>query len=89
MRKKRRTEKSTAKELDAIGYRLMGRDPYKNNRWHVARWVGCNPGSGSGSFTIGWADTLQEAWELACDDKYGSELIQPTIYSDYAEDTAS
>ena len=79
MRKKRRTEKSTAKELDAIGYRLMGRDPYKNNRWHVARWGG-EPGSGSGSFTIGWADTLQEACNLAHDDKFGSKYCQATMY---------
>ena len=60
----RRTKKSTAAELDRLGYRLLDRDPYASDRWHVAQWLG-RPGSGRGSVTIGHASTLADCVTLA------------------------
>ena len=57
-------EGNVSRELDKMGYRLLGRDPYNDNRWHVARWLG-KPRSGSGSVTVGHAPTLAGAIELA------------------------
>ena len=59
---RRISEEQASEMLASMGYRLIGRDPYHGNRWHVARWIS------NSSITVGWADTLRGAIELARED---------------------
>jgi len=36
------SESEISERLEKTGFRLIGRDPYKNNKWHVSKWLDDN-----------------------------------------------
>lgn len=55
-----------ARRLDAMGFRLLGEDPARDYRWHVARWLLDEDGDRAGaSVTVGWCDSLEDCIDLA------------------------
>ncbi len=55
------TEQAADEVLDTLGCRLLGRDPYHDYKWHVAKWNEDR----SLSYSVGWAETLEDAIEMA------------------------
>ena len=60
------TKEQAEQTLDAWGYRLLGRDPYRDYKWHVARWID----NRTASVSVGWAETLEDAITVAESDIY-------------------
>jgi len=63
-------QKQARSALHAMGYRLLGRDPYHDYQWHVARWID----DGTASVTVGWATTLKRAVVLAKLDQFKNDI---------------
>jgi hypothetical protein len=57
--KKRLSEKLIEKVLDEKGYRLIGKDPYQDYRYHVAKWTDDK----TASVTDGFCSTLDDIFE--------------------------